>query len=232
MCFLFCFTLTFTPYLVIQGLLPQHTNEAIWVHAAQNGRHPRWNNQRIQIGSESDNRWIHLHGNSKRNVWLTSSRNNCARTSRKKTWKAWVLTECNHSNQKLGITTAVSNAPEGIQHVIAKASRHKNVNTQKPYFKESSDVMQAYSRAISGKHVPSPTKSPKKSNKKPNKRSTPESHRKPSHINIPGESNTVSNVTFTNSDDSFIAPNEVAASTDTLPLQVLVPYDATEPIDN
>ena len=136
----------------------------------------------------------------------------------------------NHSNRKLGISTAVTNAPVGIQHVVAKASRHKNVNTQKHYFKESSDVMQAYSRAISGKHVPSPTKSPKKSNKKPNKRSTPESHRKPSHINIPGESNTVSNVTFTNSDDSFIAPNEVAASTDTLPLQVLVPYDATEPI--
>jgi hypothetical protein len=137
--------------------------------------------------------------------------------------------ECctNHSNCKLGISTAVSNAPVGIQHVVAKASRHKNVNTQKHYFKESSDVMQAYSRAISGKHVPSPTKSPNKSNKKPNKRSTPESYRRPSHINIPGESNTVSNGTFTNSDDSFIAPTEVAASTNTLPLQVLVPYDTT-----
>jgi hypothetical protein len=91
----------------------------------------------------------------------------------------------NHSNQKLGITTAVSNAPEGIQHVIAKASRHKNVNTQKLYFKESADTMQAYSRAILGKHVPSPTKSPKKMNKKPYKQSTPESHRKPSQITIP-----------------------------------------------
>jgi len=133
----------------------------------------------------------------------------------------------NHSNYKHGISTAVINAPVGIQHVVAKASRHKIVNTQKHYFKESGDIMQAYSRAISGKHVPSPTKSPKKSNKKPNKGSTPESHRKLSHINIPGQSNTVSDGTFTKSDDSFIAPTEVATSTDTLPLQVMVPYDTT-----
>jgi hypothetical protein len=87
--------------------------------------------------------------------------------------------------------------------------------------------MQAYSCAISGKHVPSPTKSPKKANKKPNKGSTPQSHQKPSHINIPGQSNTVSYGTFTNSDDSFIAPTEVDSSTDTPPLQVLVPYETT-----
>jgi len=78
----------------------------------------------------------------------------------------------NHSNRKLGITTAVSNAESGIQHIVMKASRHKDANTQKRYLKEGPQTMQAYSKAMMGKHVPSPTKSPDYKKKKPNQRNT------------------------------------------------------------
>jgi hypothetical protein len=72
----------------------------------------------------------------------------------------------NHSNRKLGVTTVVSNADKGIQHLVSKACRHKDANTQKRYFKESTESMHSYNRAVLGKHVPSPTTSPRHDNKK------------------------------------------------------------------
>lgn len=70
----------------------------------------------------------------------------------------------NHSNHKMGISVAVSNAETGIQHIISKTSWHKDANTQKHYFRELNDTMRAYNKAILGTYVPSPTKSqpPKK----------------------------------------------------------------------
>jgi len=136
----------------------------------------------------------------------------------------------NHSNRKLGISTAVSNAPTGIQHVVAKASRHKDVNTQKRYFKESVDTMQAYSRAITGKHVPSPTKSPTKTNKKPNKQTTPDSLKKPKSLYKPGqigitiENTTTSDGTISNYDESSSYPPEALTTTSSMPHQVMIPY--------
>jgi hypothetical protein len=73
----------------------------------------------------------------------------------------------NHSNRKLGISTAVSNAPTGIQHVVSKAARHKDANTQNRYFKESTDTMQSYNKAITGRHVPLPNNSPQSQKLKP-----------------------------------------------------------------
>jgi len=134
----------------------------------------------------------------------------------------------NHSNRKLGISTAVSNAPTGIQHVVAKASRHKDVNTQKRYFKESADTMQAYNRAITGKHVPSPTKSPTKTNKKPNKQSTPESLKKPKSLYKTGElitieKTTTSDGTITHYDESSSYAPEASTTTSSMPHQVMIP---------
>jgi len=139
----------------------------------------------------------------------------------------------NHSNRKLGISTAVSNAPTGIQHVVAKASRHKDVNTQKRYFKESADTMQAYSRAITGKHVPSPTKSPTKSYKKPNKQTTPvslrkpKSHNKPEQITITTENISTSEGTVTNLDETSTYPPEPSSTISEMPHQVMIPYTDT-----
>jgi hypothetical protein len=64
----------------------------------------------------------------------------------------------NHANHNLGITTAVSNAESGIQHIVRKASRHKDANTQKRYFKEGPQTMQAYIKVMMGNiyhHQPS-----------------------------------------------------------------------------
>jgi hypothetical protein len=72
----------------------------------------------------------------------------------------------NHSNRKLGVTTAVLNAKVGIQHIISTACCHKDANMQKRYFVESARTMQAFSRAVLGKHVPSPSKTPTKNPKK------------------------------------------------------------------
>jgi hypothetical protein len=48
----------------------------------------------------------------------------------------------------------VSNAVTGIQHIVSKAARHKDVNTHKKYFKESADTMQSYNKAMTGRHAP------------------------------------------------------------------------------
>lgn len=72
----------------------------------------------------------------------------------------------NHSNRKLGVTTAVLNAKVGIQHIISTACCHKDANMQKRYFVESARTMQAFSRAVLGKQVPSPSKTPTKHPKK------------------------------------------------------------------
>jgi hypothetical protein len=73
----------------------------------------------------------------------------------------------NHSNRKLGISTVVSNAATGIQHIVSKAARHKDVNTHKKYFKESADTMQSYNKAMTGRHVPLRNNSPQSEKQKP-----------------------------------------------------------------
>jgi hypothetical protein len=88
----------------------------------------------------------------------------------------------NHSKRKLSVTTAVSNADKGIQQLVSKACRHKDANTQKRYFKESTDTMQSYNRAVLGKHVPSPNTLPRPENKKVKKENSPVPEHKPTTI--------------------------------------------------
>jgi hypothetical protein len=93
----------------------------------------------------------------------------------------------NHSNRKLGVTTAVSNADKGSQHLVSKACWHKDANTQKRYVKESTETMHSYNRAVLGKHVPSPTKSPRHEPKKMRINNSPGTDAKPTTVvTIPG----------------------------------------------
>jgi len=95
--------------------------------------------------------------------------------------------------------------------------------------------MQAYSRAITGKHVPSPTNSPTHSNKKPKLRSTPQSDQKPKHASIPNSVTERSDGTLQNSADANTITNAVTTCngdstlnsvTDDSTLEMMIPNAA------